>query len=156
VVRGEGKISGSVPGKSRRGVQSVGLGEQYGLLFRAGGAERNCEMDYSIDETKLMMKLKRYKRRWKEQRHYSEYLKCKLAKKAMQVHELKSQLAEWENNGWEADKDAEIARLNGWLDELMNVGSKASYSLFLQNGDNRYSEAWKALVARIQKERNHD
>lgn len=113
-------------------------------------------MDYSIDETKLMMKLKRYKRRWKEQRHYSEYLKCKLAKKAMQVHELKSQLAEWENNGWEADKDAEIARLNGWLDELMNVGSKASYSLFLQNGDNRYSEAWKALVARIQKERNHD
>ncbi len=53
------------------------------------------ETDYSIDEVKLMAKVKRYKRRWKEQRHYSEYLKCKLAKKAMQVQELKAEAAKW-------------------------------------------------------------
>jgi chromosome condensin MukBEF ATPase and DNA-binding subunit MukB len=49
--------------------------------------------DYSIDEIKLMAKVKRYKRRWKEQRNYSEYLKCKLAKKSLQVQELKAENA---------------------------------------------------------------
>ncbi len=51
------------------------------------------ETNYSIDEVKLMAKVKRYKRRWKELRNYSEYLKCKLAKKALQVQELKAENA---------------------------------------------------------------
>ena len=51
--------------------------------------------DYSIDEVKLITKVKRYKRRWKEQRHYSEYLKRKLAKKALQVRKLKAKSANW-------------------------------------------------------------
>jgi len=65
--------------------------------------------DYSIDEVKLMTKVKRYERRWKEQRHYSEYLKCKLAKKAMQVQELKVQVKTLQaiKSGWNVLDDIE-------------------------------------------------
>lgn len=72
---------------------------------------RISKISYSIDEVKLMTKVKRYKRRWKEQRHYSEYLKCKLAKRAMQVRELKERLSDYENNGWANDLHMRIAEL---------------------------------------------
>ena len=78
------------------------------------------ETDYSIDEVKLMAKVKRYKRRWKEQRHYSEYLKCKLAKKAMQVQKLKEQVKTLQaiKSGWEVLDDLELE--NSRLQEHAN------------------------------------
>ena len=67
------------------------------------------ETDYSIDEVKLMTKVDRYKRRWKEQRHYNEHLKCKLAKKAMQVRELKEEVKTLQaiKSGWNVLDDIE-------------------------------------------------
>ena len=78
------------------------------------------ETDYSIDEVKLMAKVKRYKRRWKEQRNYSEYLKCKLAKKALQVQKLKEQVKTLQaiKSGWEVLDDLELE--NSRLQEHAN------------------------------------
>ena len=76
--------------------------------------------DYSIDEVKLMAKVKRYKRRWKEQRNYSEYLKCKLAKKALQVQKLKEQVKTLQaiKSGWAVLDDLELE--NSRLQEHAN------------------------------------
>jgi len=78
------------------------------------------ETNYSIDEVKLMAKVKRYKRRWKEQRNYSEYLKCKLAKKALQVQKLKEQVKTLQaiKSGWDVldDLESENAALRPYRD----------------------------------------
>ena len=112
------------------------------------------QIGYGIDETKLMLKLKRCKRRLKEQRHYSEYLKCKLAKKALQNQELKEKIrgvnakCTRELNDVCAAKDAEIAKLNGWVDELIHLGEGA----IIGYG----TSPWNTLVTRINQERAHE
>jgi len=87
------------------------------------------------------MKLKRCKLRLKEQRHYAEYLKCKLAKKAMQNQKLKERL--WKNNCGMADRDAEIRRLT---DELTSrnylYGQRVDEITMLQHALEN-SEYWK-------------
>lgn len=97
---------------------------------------RISKISYSIDEVKLMTKVKRYKRRWKEQRHYSEYLKCKLAKRAMQVQELKEQVKTLQaiKSGWNVLDDiesengalrarnAELETMAGRLVEVIEFG----------------------------------
>jgi len=88
-----------------------------------------------------MMELKRCKLRLKEQRHYAEYLKCKLAKKAMQNQKLKERL--WKNNCGMADRDAEIRRLT---DELTSrnylYGQRVDEITMLQHALEN-SEYWK-------------
>ena len=81
------------------------------------------ETEYTIDEVKLMTKVERYKRRWKEQRHYSEYLKCKLAKKALLVQELKAEAAKWRDTALQLSANcgalgAEIDSLKARIAEL--------------------------------------
>lgn len=87
------------------------------------------------------MELKRCKLRLKEQRHYAEYLKCKLAKKAMQNQKLKERL--WKNNCGMADRDAEIRRLT---DELTSrnylYGQRVDEITMLQHALEN-SEYWK-------------
>ena len=92
------------------------------------------ETEYTIDEVKLMTKVERYKRRWKEQRNYSEYLKCKLAKKAMQVQELKAEAAKRHDTalqlsancgaaGYEIDSlKTRITELGVMIERLVDVG----------------------------------
>ncbi len=85
--------------------------------------------------------MKRCKLRLKEQRHYAEYLKCKLAKKAMQNQKLKERL--WKNNCGMADRDAEIRRLT---DELTSrnylYGQRVDEITMLQHALEN-SEYWK-------------
>jgi hypothetical protein len=122
------------------------------------------DISYSIDETKLMIKLERYKRRWKEQRHYSEYLKCKLAKKALQNYKLKERL--WKNNCGMADRDAEIKRLNATIDRTVNAWESRCIEKYdeikrlnividelIEKGFTYNQQQWSELVHRIQKER---
>jgi len=100
------------------------------------------ETNYSIDEVKLMTKVKRYKRRWKEQRHYSEYLECKLAKKATQVQELKAEAAKWRDTalqlsancgaaGYEIDSlKTRIAELGAERDEAQKMYERLMNTAF--------------------------
>jgi chromosome condensin MukBEF ATPase and DNA-binding subunit MukB len=107
--------------------------------------------DYSIDEIKLMAKVKRYKRRWKEQRNYSEYLKCKLAKKSLQVQELKAE---------NAALHARIAELETMVERLVEEGGAMvkNFVIYasLQGNEKPRSEAknWYALVAEWQERKN--
>lgn len=117
------------------------------------------ETEYTIDEVKLMTKVERYKRRWKEQRNYSEYLKCKLAKKAMQVQELKAEAAKWHDTalqlsanrgaaGYEIDSlKLRIAELETMVERLIEAGGAMSNASEWRYTNLTELMAWDALVA---------
>lgn len=115
--------------------------------------------DYSIDEVKLMAKVKRYKRRWKEQRNYSEYLKCKLAKKATQVRKLKAKSANWHDTAIRLSANcgtamAEIDSLKAraenaeqMMERLIEAGGAMSNASEWRYTNLTELMAWDALVA---------
>jgi hypothetical protein len=118
------------------------------------------ETEYTIDEVKLMTKVKRYKRRWKEQRHYSEYLKCKLAKKAMQVQKLKEQVKTLQaiKSGWNVLDDIEsentalrirIAELGATVERLVETIESGAYIRVSPDPDINGIQKWYAKMESI-------
>jgi len=110
---------------------------------------RISKISYSIDEVKLMTKVKRYKRRWKEQRHYSEYLKCKLTKKALQVQELKAENAALHARIAELEAERDEAR--AMVARLIKVGNalqNQAYDAWRKDGTLDFPAAgdWYAIV----------
>ena len=104
------------------------------------------ETNYSIDEVKLMAKVKRYKRRWKELRNYSEYLKCKLTKKALQVQELKAENAALHARIAELEAERDDAR--AMVERLIEAGDAMIVDPAVEWFDVHYK--WRKIIAEWQ------